>query len=117
MPSYILGRDQVTTAPGVVNDDIQNVELKVSGSEQDVTVFKSTALTQIETMVALLDVSFEITAMHATAEVGDSGTFVVGNLDGEDLSLDAVVTDVKRSVTPKGVEQYVVSYGVKPAAD
>ena len=117
MPSYILGRDQVTTAPGVVNDDIQNVELKLSGSEQDVTVFKSSALTRIETMVGLVDVSFEITCTNATATVGMSGAFEVGNLDGDTLSLDAVVTDVKLTVTPKGVMQYVVSYGVKPAAD
>jgi hypothetical protein len=117
MPSYILGRDQATTAPGVVNDDIQNVELKLSGSEQDVTVFKDSALTQVQTMVGLIDVSFEITCTHATATVGQFGTFTVGNLDGGSLQLDAVVTDVKRTVTPKGIEQYVVSYGVKPAAD
>jgi hypothetical protein len=116
MPSYILGRDQVTTAPGMVNDDIQNVELKLSGSEQDVTVFKATTLTQAETMIGLVDVSFEITCTHTTAVVGLSGTFEVGNLDGNALQLDAVVTDVKLTVTPKGIQQYVVSYGVKPVS-
>lgn len=116
MPTYILGRDQSCTAPGVENDDIKKVALKVSGSEQDVTVFKSTALTQIETMIGLVDISFEITAMATTAEVGDFGTFEIGNLDGGALSIDAVVTDVKMSVTPKGVQEYTISYAIKAAA-
>lgn len=116
MPTYILGRDQVTTAPGIDNDDIDTVELKVSGSEEDVTVFKSTPLSQIETMVTLVDISFEITATATTATIGMDGPFVVGNLDGGDLSIDAVVTDVKLTVNPKGMQQWVVSYAVKPAA-
>lgn len=114
MPTYILGRDQVTTAPGIDNDDIQSVELKVSGSEQDVTVFKATALTQIETMISLVDVSFEITATATAATIGQSGPFIVGNVDGADLECDAVVTDIKDSVTPKGLRAKVVSYAIKP---
>lgn len=114
MPTYILGRDQVTTAPGIDNDDIQSVELKVSGSEQDVTVFKATALTQIETMISLVDVSFEITATATTATIGLNGAFIVGNMDGNDLSCVAVVTDVKDTVTPKGLRGKVVSYAIKP---
>ncbi len=115
MPTYILGRDQVTTAPGVVNDDIKRASLKVSGSEQDVTVFKATALTQIETMVGLVDMTFEIVATHTTATIGQSGAFELGNVDGADLSADAVVTDVRMNVTPKGVKEFTVSYAIKQA--
>lgn len=116
MPTYILGRDQVTTAPGIDNDDIDTVELKVSGSEEDVTVFKSTALTQLETMITLVDISFDITATATTATIGMAGSFEIGNTDGDTLGMDAVVTDVKMSVNPKGVQQWTVSYGVKPQA-
>ena len=117
MPTYILGRDQVVTAPGIVsNDDVKSVKLKVSGSEQDVTVFKSTTLTQIETMIGLVDMSFEIVCTHTTAAIGDDGSFEIGNVDGDTLNIDAVVLDVKMGVTPKGVQQYTVSYGIKPQA-
>jgi hypothetical protein len=115
VPTYILGRDQSITAPGVNNDDVKKVTLKVSGSEQDVTVFKSTALTQIETMIGLVDISFEVTATAATAQVGDSGTFVIGHLDGSTLSIHAVVTDRKMSVTPKGVQEVTISYAIQAA--
>ena len=113
MPTYKIGRKQVTTAPGVENDDIKSVSLKVSGSEQDVTVFKSTPLTQIETMIGLVDISFEIVCTATTAVRGDTGSFVVGGLDGGTLELDAIVTEVKLGVTPKGMQQYTVSYGMK----
>lgn len=115
MPTYILGRDQVVTAPGIAsNDDVKSVKLKVSGSEQDVTVFKSTALTQLETMIGLVDMSFEVVCTHTTAVVGNAGSFEIGNVSGDDISVDAVVLDVKMGITPKGVQQYTVSYGIKP---
>ncbi len=113
MPTYKIGRKQVTAAPGVNNDDIKSASLKVSGSEQDVTVFKATPLTQIETMIGLVDITFEIVCTATTAERGDTGSFEIGGLDGDSIDLDAIVTEVKLSVTPKGMREYTVSYGVK----
>ncbi len=115
MPTYIIGRDQVTTAPGVLNDNIRSVSLTVQGNEQDVTVFKSTALTQMETMIGLVEISFEVNCTATTATVGMSGAFVVGNLDGDDMEIVAEVTDVKRTTTPKGVDEFSVSYSVRPS--
>jgi hypothetical protein len=116
MPTYKIGRKQITTAPGVENDDIKSASLKVSGSEQDVTVFKAAPLTQIETMVGLVDITFEIVCTATTAQRGDSGAFVIGGLDGSAIDLDAIVTEVKLGVTPKGMREYTVSYGMKAAA-
>jgi len=116
MPTYILGRDQVATAPGVQNDNIKRVSLKVAGSEQDVTVFKSIALTQIETMVGLVDITFEIVATAATATVGQTGAFEIGKVDGSDLQAQAVVTDVRVNVTPKGMKEFTVSYAIKQSS-
>ena len=113
MPTYKLGRKQVTTAPGVLNDDIKSASLKVSGSEQDVTVFKATPLTQIETMIGLVDISFEIVCTDTTATRGLTGSFEIGGVDGDAIELDAIVTEVKMAVTPKGMREYTVSYGVK----
>lgn len=115
MPTYKLGRNQVTTAPGVDNDDIKSVSMKISGNDLDVTVFKSTPLTQLESMVGLVDVTFEIICTDTTATRGLTGAFTVGSLDGSTLQLEAIVTEVKLSVTPKGMQQYTVSYGVKAA--
>jgi len=113
MPTYKIGRKQITTAPGVDNDDIKSASLKVSGSEQDVTVFKAAPLTQIETMIGLVDITFEIVCTATSAVRGDSGSFVIGGLDGDSIDLDAIVTEVKLGVTPKGMREYTVSYGMK----
>jgi hypothetical protein len=113
MPTYIIGRDQSITAPGIVNDDVKKVALKASGTEHDVTVFGASALTAISTMIGLVDVSIEVTAMNTTAEIGDTGEISVGNF--EPTGAEAVVTDVKWSVTPKGVKEYTVSYAIHPA--
>jgi|NOAtaT_6_FD_contig_31_6187202_length_976_multi_7_in_0_out_0_2 hypothetical protein len=117
MPTYKIGRKQITTAPGVDNDDIKSASLKVSGSEQDVTVFKATPLTQIETMIGLVDITFEIVCTDTDAQRGDSGAFVIGGLDGSTMQLDAIVTEVKMGVTPKGMREYTVSYGMKAAPE
>ena len=117
MPTYILGRDQVTTAPGVDNDNIVRVSINPSGSEIDTTVFKTTALTQVETQIGLVDISFEIVATATTATRGMTGAFEVGNIDGEDLSVQAVVTSVRANVTPKGKVEYTISYGIQPAPE
>lgn len=114
MPSYVIGRDQITTAPGVLNDNIKSCTLRVSGNEVDVTTFKATALTQSESMVGLVEITFEITATHTTAEQGDEGAFEIGNLDSAVMQVNAVVTEVKLTTTPRGVDEYTISYAVKP---
>ena len=112
MPTYIIGRDQSITAPGISNDDVKKVMLKAAGTEHDVTVFGASALTAISTMIGLVDVSIEVTAMNTTAVVGNKGEISVGNFSPTDAQ--AVVTDVKFTVTPKGVKEYTVSYAITP---
>jgi hypothetical protein len=46
-----------------------------------------------------------------------TGAFEVGNIDGEDLSVQAVVTSVRANVTPKGKVEYTISYGIQPAPE
>jgi hypothetical protein len=113
MPTYKLGRSCVADVPGIVNDDIMDVDMNVQGTEEDVTVFKSTAVTNIETMVTLADVSFDVTCTAHDCAVGDEGDFVLAGMDTEDNGLQAVVLDIKMAgLTPKGVQQWTVSYGV-----
>lgn len=115
MPAYALGRDQVSTAPGVDNDNIVRCSINASGSEIDTTVFKTTALTQVETQIALVDITFEIVATATTAFRGMTGPFEVGKIDGEELGVQAVVTDVRAATTPKGRVEYTISYAIQPA--
>lgn len=112
MPTFILGRDDVSDLPGVENDDIEQVTITYAGDELDATVFKSTPLDGIITQVGLVDVSIECTCTHHEATRGLKGTFVVGNSDGEDLGLHAQVMEIKKGVTPKGKEGYTISYAL-----
>jgi hypothetical protein len=119
MPAYILGRECVSTIPGVANDDIESVDIKVDGDELDATVFKSTALTDADvlTQVGLVEIAFEVTCTHHTATRGMKGAAVVGNIDTSDLEAEAVVVDIKHTVTPKGRQGFVISYALAhPAA-
>jgi hypothetical protein len=119
MPAFLLGRDQVSTIPGVVNDDIESVEIKVDGDELEATVFKATPLTSADvlTQVGLVEVAFECTCTHHSATIGLKGPAVVGKIDTDDLEAEAVVVDIKRTVTPKGRQGYVISYAIAhPAA-
>jgi hypothetical protein len=109
MPTYKLGRDCVATIPGVQNADIQDVDINVQGNEIDVTVFKDSPLEQVEMTIGLADVSFDVTCTAHNATIGQEGTMTLAHLDSQ---LNAVVTDIKESVTPKGFVQYTVSYGV-----
>lgn len=109
MPTYKLGRECVATLPGVTNDNIQDVTISVQGTEIDVTVFKATALTQVESTVGLSDVTIDVNCTAHTATIGTQGAMTLASLDGE---LEAVVVDVKERVTPKGLVEYTVSYGV-----
>jgi hypothetical protein len=111
----ILGREQVSDIPGVDNDDIESVEISADGDELDATVFKSTALTQMETQVGLVDISVVCNCTHHTATVGQQGTFEVGKVDDVSLESELVVIDIEKSVTPKGREGFKISYALTHA--
>jgi hypothetical protein len=110
----ILGRDQVSSIPGVANDDIESVEIGADGDELDATVFLGTALTQVETQVGLVDIPVVCNCTHHTATVGDQGTFEVGKVDDTSLESELVVIDIEKTVTPKGREGYKISYALTP---
>lgn len=112
MPTYILGRDQVSTIPGVANDDIEQVTITYAGDELDATVFLSTPLSEMVTQVGLVDISIECTCTDHDATRGQKGAFIVGNSDSDDLGVEAVVMEIKKSVTPKGKEGYTISYAL-----
>lgn len=112
MPTFLLGRDDVSTIPGVENDDIEQVTITYAGDELDATVFKSTSLTEIVTQVGLVDISIECTCTNHEATRGQKGAFIVGNSDSEDLGVQAQVMEIKKTVTPKGKEGYTISYAL-----
>lgn len=111
MPSYKLGRDAVASLPGVNNNDIKSVTLNASANQIDVTTFKAVPLTSWEYMAGLIDVTIDVTCHQHTAEVSDRGAATIASLSG----LDAVVLEVKESVSPKGVVEYTISYGLIPS--
>lgn len=111
--TYKLGRDCVASLPGMSNDDIKAVSLKASATQLDVTTFKDVPLTQWEYMAGLIDVSLDVTCTNTTAVVGDKGSAGVAGLAY--FNLDAIVTEVQESVTPKGVVEYTVTYSVLPS--
>jgi hypothetical protein len=112
VPTFILGRDDVSEIPGVVNDDIEQVAITYAGDELDATTFKNVPLTEIITQVGLVDVSIECTCTDHSATRGQKGAFVVGNTDSEDLGVVAQVMEIKKAVTPKGKEGYTISYSL-----
>jgi hypothetical protein len=109
MPTYKLGRECVATLPGVTNTDVQDVTINVQGTEIDVTVFKDEVLTQVESTVGLSDVTIDVNCTAHAATIGTQGAMTIAQLDGD---LDAVVLEIKERVTPKGLVEYTVSYGV-----
>jgi hypothetical protein len=112
VPTFILGRDEVSELPGVENDDIEQVTITYAGDELDATVFKSTALTEMVTQVGLVDISIECTCTFHDASRGQKGSFSVGNSDDGALNAQAVVMEIKKGVTPKGKEGYTISYAL-----
>lgn len=109
--TYKLGRDAVADLPGVANDDIISVTANLSAAELEVTTFKSTAITHSVYTTGLIDATFDVTCVNHTAENGDRGPATILSLTG----LDAIVVDIKESVTPRGVVEYTVTYGVIPS--
>lgn len=111
--TYLLGRDQVSTIPGVENDDIEQVTITLAGDELDATVFEQTSLTEMKTQVGLVDISIECTCTHHSAVRGDTGTFEVGNTKAGNLDgAQAIVMEIKKTITPKGRAGYTISYSL-----
>jgi len=108
--TYKLGRDCVADLPGMANDDIVDVTVTASASQQDVTTFKSTALTQNEYMAGLVEITIDVVCTHHTAALGDHGPQDVAGLPAD---LEAEVVDIKESVGPKGRAEYTVTYGLR----
>jgi hypothetical protein len=111
MAKYKMGRACVATLPGVSNNDIKDVTVNASATELDVTTFPTTgSLTKADYMPGLVDVTIDVTCTDTTATVGMTGAQDVANID---TTLEAVVLDVKESVSPKGVVEYTVTYGLQ----
>jgi len=108
MARYKLGKSSLVTAPGVILDDVVDVDLNASGDEVDITVFGDT---EKQVGCGLLDVTLEVTATNHSATVGMTGPVSVGGMS----ALGCVVLDVKDKVNPKGRHEYTISYA--PAAD
>lgn len=107
--TYKLGRDAVSTIPGISNDDIIDVTANVSADELDVTTFGSTAITTPVYMAGLVDVTVDVVCTHHTCTIGQHGAQVVAGLPS---GYDAVVLDVKESANPKGKAEFTVTYGL-----
>lgn len=115
MAKYKMGRACVATLPGVSNNDIKDVTVNASATELDVTTFPTSgSLTRADYMPGLVDVTIDVTCTDTTATVGMTGAQDVANIDTE---LEAVVLDVKESVSPKGVVEYTVTYGLQMPED
>lgn len=108
--TYRLGRDCVAELPGIVNDDVVDVTVTASASQQDVTTFKSTALTQYEYMAGLIEITIDVVCTNHACEIGDHGTQEVAGLPSD---LDAEVLEVKEGVGPKGRVEYTITYGLR----
>lgn len=106
-----MGRDCVASLPGVNNNDIIDVDLNVQGNEIDITTFlPEGSVSNVETMIGLADVSIDVNCTAHTAVIGDTGPVTLAHLDTD---LKACVLDIKlNGLTPKGMVQYTVTYGV-----
>ena len=109
MPTYALGRNAVLAAPGVSNDNVKDATLNVNAEQLDVTVFGGVALTESVYMAGLVDATVDVTCTMHSATVGQTGTLTIASLPND---LDGVVLSVSEKVTPRGVVEYTVSYGM-----
>lgn len=111
MPAYKLGRNAIATVPGVENDDIKDATINVSAEQLDVTVFGSAALTDSKFMAGLVDVTVDVACTNHSATVGQTGPLDIADLPA---TVDGVVLNISEKVTPRGVVEYTVSYGLTP---
>lgn len=111
MPTYKLGRNALSTVVGVDNDDIKDATINVSAEQLDVTTFGGSALTEAKFMAGLVDITVDVNCTAHTATAGDTGTLDIAGLPS---TVDGVVLNVAEKVTPRGVVEYTVSYGITP---
>lgn len=111
--TYKLGRDAVSTLPGMANDDIVDVTVNVSAEQLEVTTYGANPVTAPVYMAGLIDITIDVTCTDHSAAIGDQGAQVVAHLPAE---YDAVVLDVKESANPKGRAEFTVTYGLIEAA-
>lgn len=109
--SYKLGRDAVCTLTGVTNDDVKSVTINAAATQLDVTTFKATPLTSWAYMAGLIDATIDVTCVAHTASVSDRAAATIAGITG----LDAVVLEIRENVTPKGMLEYTISYGLIPS--
>lgn len=107
--TYKLGRDCINVLPGVENDDIIDSTVSVSAADMDVTVFKSTPITELVHMAGIIDISIDVNCTHVTGAVGDEGAMDVAGLPSD---LNAVILDIQEKPNMKGKVEYTVKYGV-----
>jgi len=112
--TYKLGRDAIADVPGVANDDIVDATINVSSTDLDVTVFKSTAITELVHMVGLIDISIDVNCTNVTEEVGFQGAFDIAGLPNTDFEL--VILNITEKPNQKGKVEYTVTYGFAEAA-
>jgi hypothetical protein len=103
MAKYKLGKTALITAPGVLIDDVVDVDLNASGDEVEITVFGDT---EKQIGCGLVDVTVEVTATNHSATVGQTGPVTVGGMS----AVTCVVIDVKSKVSPKGRYEYTITY-------
>ncbi|NBW20905.1 MAG: hypothetical protein EBR82_74380 [Caulobacteraceae bacterium] len=103
MAKYKLGKSALITAPGVILDNVVDVDINASGDEVDITVFGDT---EKQIGCGLLDVTIEVTATYHTATRGQTGPVVVGGME----SISCAVLDIKDKVSPKGRHEYTITY-------
>jgi len=103
MAKYKLGKNSLITAPGVILDNVVDVDLNASGDEVDITVFGDT---EKQVGCGLLDVTVDVTATQHSTTVGATGAITVGGM----TSVGCVVLDVKNKVSPKGRNEYTITY-------
>lgn len=111
MPTYKLGRNAIATVPGVENDDIKDATINVNAEQLDVTVFEGAALTDSKFMAGLVDITVDVSCTAHDAVAGQTGTLTIASLPN---TVDGVVLSVSEKVTPRGVVEYTVSYGITP---
>lgn len=112
--TYKLGRDAIATVPGVENDDIVDATINVSSTDLDVTVFKSTPITELVHMVGLIDISIDVNCTNVSQGIGFQDAFDIANLPNDDFEL--VILNITEKPNMKGKVEYTVTYGFAEAA-
>lgn len=109
--TYKLGRDAIASLPGLDNEDIRDATINVSADELDVTTFKAQPITHSVIMAGLVDITIDVPCVKHTAAIGDRDTADIAGFQ----NIDAVVLDIKQNVTPRGIVEFTISYGVIPS--